>query len=76
MLQGNLELFREVDVRPLDIKEEPLLKDLESFREFGSNTKTETLTGAGLKPVPVFINEFWTSKQRAAHSLHEVSYRA
>lgn len=22
------------------------------------------------------MNEFWTSKQRAAHSLHEVSYRA
>lgn len=26
--------------------------------------------------VPFFVNEFWTSKQRAAHSLHEVSYRA
>lgn len=26
--------------------------------------------------VPVFINEFWTSRQRQAHSLHEVSYRA
>jgi len=76
MLQSNLELFREVDVRLLDIKGELLLKDLESFREFGTNTQTETLTGAGLKPVPVFINEFWTSKQRAAHSLHEVSYRA
>ena len=25
--------------------------------------------------VPVFVNEFWTSRQRAAHSLHEVSYR-
>ena len=23
-----------------------------------------------------FVNEFWTSRQRAAHSLHEVSYRA
>ncbi|OGG46072.1 MAG: DNA modification methylase [Candidatus Handelsmanbacteria bacterium RIFCSPLOWO2_12_FULL_64_10] len=23
-----------------------------------------------------FVNEFWTAKQRAAHSLHEVSYRA
>ena len=27
-------------------------------------------------PIPVFVNEFWTSRQRAAHSLHEVSYRA
>jgi len=26
--------------------------------------------------IPVFTNEFWTSKQRAASSLHEVSYRA
>ncbi len=26
--------------------------------------------------VPVYTNEFWTSKQRAAHSLHEISYRA
>ena len=25
---------------------------------------------------PVFINEFWTAKQRDAHRLHEVSYRA
>jgi hypothetical protein len=26
--------------------------------------------------VPTCVNEFWTSKQRAANSLHEVSYRA
>jgi hypothetical protein len=26
--------------------------------------------------VKTFVNEFWTSRQRAAHSLHEVSYRA
>ena len=26
--------------------------------------------------VDTFVNEFWTSRQRAAHSLHEVSYRA
>ena len=26
--------------------------------------------------VSTFVNEFWTSRQRAAHSLHEVSYRA
>jgi hypothetical protein len=26
--------------------------------------------------VNTFVNEFWTSRQRAAHSLHEVSYRA
>jgi len=27
-------------------------------------------------PLTTFVNEFWTSRQRAAHSLHEVSYRA
>ena len=26
--------------------------------------------------VPTLVNEFWTSRQRAAHSLHEISYRA
>ena len=26
--------------------------------------------------LPTFTNEFWTSKQRDAHSLHEISYRA
>ena len=26
--------------------------------------------------IPHFINEFWTSRQRQAHRLHEISYRA
>ena len=26
--------------------------------------------------VPIYINEFWTSKQRQSNSLHEISYRA
>jgi hypothetical protein len=33
-------------------------------------------TRGGRIAVPVFVNEFWTSRQRAAHSLHEISYRA
>jgi hypothetical protein len=39
---------------------------------------TETHVEAGGRPlaVPTFVNEFWTRRQRAAHSLHEVSYRA
>ncbi len=35
-----------------------------------------TLTDGRLVEVPTFINEFWTSRQRQAHSLHEISYRA
>ncbi len=30
----------------------------------------------GGKKIPVFANEFWTPRQRQAHSIHEVSYRA
>lgn len=32
--------------------------------------------GAGPIDVDMFVNEFWTARQRAAHSLHEISYRA
>ena len=52
-----------------------LLDELTSFREFQTSTEVKSL-GEGRDTVPVFINEFWTSKQRAASSLHEISYRA
>ena len=49
------------------------------FSEFGKRT-VETVTevphDSGRIAVPTFVNEFWTAKQRAAHSLHEISYRA
>ena len=48
-----------------------LTRELARWRWCGKATLVETYDG-----VPVFTNEFWTSKQRAAHSLHEVSYRA
>jgi hypothetical protein len=52
---------------------------LSAFRDFGTPTRlavTRAETARGPADVPTFINEFWTSKQRAANSLHEVSYRA
>src|SRR5947207_9530476 len=52
-----------------------LLDELASFRQFQTSTQVASL-GEGKDAVPVFINEFWTSKQRAASSLHEISYRA
>ncbi|MEY2429308.1 MAG: hypothetical protein QOJ40_2193 [Verrucomicrobiota bacterium] len=57
-----------------------LAEQLIRFREFGTatqvvETKAVTLAGTPLS-VPTYINEFWTSRQRAAHSLHEISYRA
>ncbi len=51
------------------------LDELTSFRDFQTSTEVKSL-GEGKDCVPVFINEFWTSKQRAASSLHEISYRA
>lgn len=48
---------------------------LASFNEFGTSTHITDLRVDGIS-IPVYTNEFWTSKQRAAHSLHEVSYRA
>ncbi len=49
--------------------------EMRNFCAFGSATTVvdkSTATGT----ITTYINEFWTAKQRAAHSLHEVSYRA
>jgi DNA modification methylase len=48
---------------------------IKSFREFGSLTQTTLRDFNGLQ-LPVYENEFWTSKQRDGHSIHEISYRA
>ena len=56
-----------------------LAEELIAFEEFGEKTRQSKLLVSGPQgptEVPVFINEFWTAKQRAASSLHEVSYRA
>ena len=55
---------------------ESILGEIESFKEFGLPTRCTRLEVRGFENVPVFTNEFWTAKQRAASSLHEVSYRA
>ena len=49
--------------------------ELQGFSEFGAATLVES-SEAGGGGVPVYINEFWTAKQRAGHGLHEISYRA
>jgi hypothetical protein len=51
-------------------------EELRAFREFKTETRETTATLPNGSTIPVFVNEFWTAKQRAAHSLHEVSYRA
>ena len=57
-----------------------IVRELRAFQWNGRPTR-RAITSVGLaksRPIVVetFVNEFWTSKQRAAHSLHEVSYRA
>src|SRR5439155_12360110 len=59
---------------------DPLAGTLRSFREFGKETqcietRAGTFSGGELR-VQTCVNEFWTARQRAAHSLHEISYRA
>lgn len=46
-----------------------------SFDGFGEKTRTFEYTKAKRK-IPMYINKFWTSKQRQAHSLHEFPYRS
>lgn len=57
-----------------------LADELAAFDDFGKNTRVLTTAGAGFDgrsiPVPAYVNEFWTARQRQAHSLHEISYRA
>jgi hypothetical protein len=48
-----------------------LATELAAFTFNGDRTVVEYRNG-----VPYFFNEFWTARQRQAHSVHEVSYRA
>lgn len=71
----SLPLFetRQMDVRlsvgtPVQTSFTDIVRD---FCEFGQ--RSAELTEGG---IPYLINEFWTSGQRQAHSLHEISYRA
>ena len=53
---------------------------LACFKEFGTATRltqTQAKLFSGVTvSIPTCVNEFWTAKQRAANSLHEISYRA
>jgi hypothetical protein len=48
-----------------------LEQDIRAFDAYGSKTQCGVESD-----IPYFVNEFWTSGQRQAHSIHEVSYRA
>ena len=64
-----------------DVDEGATFEDVvRRFRWQETPTREEEIlvpaAGNGHVRVRAFTNEFWTARQRAAHSLHEVSYRA
>ena len=66
---------------PLSEREtiDTFLDEIINFDDFGKITEAfpfECLNGNIHSYINVYTNEFWTAKQRAAHSLHEISYRA
>jgi DNA modification methylase len=75
MTSSNLEFFSTIELSEFDKPTLSFVDFVRNFDAFGTKTQTYTIQ-VGQQPVPVFVNEFWTSKQRAAHRIHEVSYRA
>lgn len=65
---------------PACVDRQTLEQELLSFAEFGTPTlltvTDASILGEPTVQVPTYVNEFWTSRQRVAHSLHEISYRA
>lgn len=58
------------------VRRKNLEEELLAFDAFGKATVQLETVCDGEAPVPTFVNEFWTAKQRAASRLHEISYRA
>ncbi|MFP6572358.1 MAG: DNA methyltransferase, partial [Vicinamibacterales bacterium] len=58
---------------------EEFIRDIEVFNTFGTKTRIESFhwsCSGRSGTTPKAFNEYWTSAQRQAHSLHEFSYRA
>ena len=70
------ELFPIESVQKLPTRLSGFLDQVRSFDAFGKPTQVEYVDGLHTLPIAYHTNEFWTSKQRDAHSIHEVSYRA
>jgi len=58
------------------VQEDQLDRHLREFRSHAAQpTVVENIASASIS-VPKYTNEFWTSRQRQASSIHEISYRA
>ena len=60
-----------IGAAPAEYDSRPFVEQVADFSYFGQPTARFT-EGS----IPYLVNEFWTSAQRQAHSIHEVSYRA
>jgi DNA modification methylase len=71
---------KELEQSVVDLASHDLKQQILAFREFGKDTICEVSryekSDGGKAEVPLYLNEFWTARQRQAHSLHEISYRA
>lgn len=80
MLEENLEFGFATQCIAAAALRAPLSEQLADFSEFGKNTQmletSATRFNGERVRVPTYVNEFWTAKQRAANTLHEISYRA
>lgn len=74
-MPSQLDLFEVAG--PAPVRGADLVHQLAAFQSAGRATAVDRLVCArtGVE-LPVFVNEFWTSRQRAAARLHEISYRA
>ncbi|MDI6804853.1 MAG: DNA methyltransferase [Bacteroidota bacterium] len=50
--------------------------EVQTFFSESKKTVVDIISTPNGHVVPRYINEFWTSKQRQANSIHEISYRA
>jgi len=71
-----IKLFDEPASWGLPERADGFKKELLEFCAFGKQSLQSSMPTGDGKEIPIFINEFWTAKQRAASSLHEISYRA
>lgn len=73
-LAQKTESWRDVSERPADPSDaapSDFVSRLAAFSLNGAPTMFESWNG-----IPFLYNEFWTARQRQAHRIHEVSYRA
>src|SRR4026207_1431911 len=80
LLEENLEFAFAGSTKPAHSKA-PLHEQLLGFSDFNKVTRVinsdfTVRNSESSLSVPIYVNEYWTAKQRAAHSLHEISYRA